>query len=58
MNTVALHKDIRSHSGIPFALEVAEVAACLEELFEIGCCHYYMIVYFLWLINPAVEAGK
>ena len=35
VDTVALHEDVRSHSGIPLAFEVAEVAAGLEEGFKI-----------------------
>ena len=35
MDTVALHEDVGSHSGIPLAFEVAEVAAGLEEGFKI-----------------------
>ena len=35
MNAIALHEDIRSHSGIPFAAQVAEVATSFEKLFKI-----------------------
>ena len=30
MDAIALHEDVRSHSGIPLATEVAKVATCLE----------------------------
>ena len=36
VDTIALHVDVRSHGGIPFALEVTEVATCLKQLVKIG----------------------
>jgi hypothetical protein len=35
MDAIALHEDVRSHSGIPFAAQVAEMATSFEKLFKI-----------------------
>jgi hypothetical protein len=35
MNAIALHEDVGSHSGIPLTLQVAEMAACLQQLVKI-----------------------
>ena len=40
VDTIALHEDVGSHSGVPFALEVAEVATCFKELIKSGCSHF------------------
>jgi hypothetical protein len=40
VDAIALHKDVRSHSGIPLALEVTEVAASLEKGFKISSRHF------------------
>ena len=34
MNAIALHKDVRSHGGVPLTLQVTEVATCLKQLVE------------------------
>ena len=51
MDAVALHEDVRSHSGIPFSLEVAEVGAGSEELLKCGCCH----LWFDWFCLRSVK---
>ena len=40
VDAIPLHKDVRSHSGIPLALEVTEVAASLEKGFKISSRHF------------------
>ncbi len=47
VDTVALHEDIGRHGGVPFAFEVAEVAACFKKLVKSGSCHFCLCVYFL-----------
>jgi hypothetical protein len=52
VDTVALDEDIGGHCRIPFAFEVAEVAACFKELIEIKRCHnvsggVFWVVYVL-----------
>ena len=42
VDTIALHEDVGSHRGVPFAFEVAEVATCFKELVKIGCSHFFV----------------
>jgi hypothetical protein len=39
VNAVALGVNVRSHSGAPLALQVAKVAAGLQQLVKICSCH-------------------
>ncbi len=35
MNAVALHEDVRSHGGVPLALQMTEMATCLKQLVKV-----------------------
>jgi hypothetical protein len=51
MNTVALHEDIRSHCGIPLALQVAESGNLPEvtgQMMFLTLSLSFLIVYFLF----------
>ena len=39
MDIVLLHEDIRSHLGMPLALEVSKVNACIQHLLLCYLCH-------------------
>ena len=43
MNTVTLHEDVGSHSGVPLALEVTEVTSGLEQHVKICSCHFFLM---------------
>ena len=51
VDTVALHIDIRSHSGIPFAFQVTKVATCFEKLIKIRShfCKFLMFCFICFL---------
>ncbi len=56
VNAVVLLEDIRSHFGIPFALEVAEVATSLEQFFEFEFVHVCLLSFLL--LNFYQSSGR